>query len=85
LLNLLPDEAVAYPNPVQDILYIAYIAIPDAAIALYDAAGKCVLNKNLKWNAGIAAIDVSALPAGCYLYKIAGSNKSRAVGKIEKR
>jgi aminopeptidase N len=85
LLNLLPDEAVAYPNPVQDILYIAYTAIPDAAIALYDAAGKCVLNKNLKWNAGIAAIDMSALPAGCYLYKIAGSNKSRAVGKIEKR
>ena len=69
-----------YPNPATEVLNIR-IANNNSNLTIYTANGQKILDKN--YNAGIAKINVSYLPAGVYTVRI--SNKGKVyTGKFVK-
>ena len=65
-----PDDAALvqmFPNPAVRFVQIKLPTVSGAALSLYNAAGKLVLEKELS---GTNQLDVSNLPRGLYVAKI---------------
>ena len=71
-----PDDAALvqlYPNPAVRFVQIKLPTVSEAALTLYDAAGKIMLQKTLNSD---NQLDVSELPRGIYLAKIQVGTKT---------
>ena len=84
-LNLLPTHPLVYPNPVSNILYIAYKDLDDPQLLLYDAAGRKIIDRKLQWSSGIEQVDVQFFPTGVYIYRIISGGKVELEGKVLKK
>ncbi|NCA86555.1 MAG: T9SS type A sorting domain-containing protein [Clostridia bacterium] len=74
-------EAVVFPNPAHDVVYVEYsLAYASATFTLTDINGKTMLEKTLLANK--ANIDISSLPAGTYVYRVSNQNGLNESGKI---
>ncbi|MBI3234444.1 MAG: T9SS type A sorting domain-containing protein [Bacteroidetes bacterium] len=72
--DIVKDHAISvFPNPTADFIYIYSESFPTSNIYIYDMLGHCVLNSF--WMAGqrSKSVDVSALPKGMYILKIANA------------
>ncbi|NCA86554.1 MAG: T9SS type A sorting domain-containing protein [Clostridia bacterium] len=77
-------EAIVFPNPAHDVVYVEYsLAYASATFMLTDISGKTMLEKTLVANK--ANIDISSLPAGTYVYRIANADGLNESGKIVKK
>ncbi|WP_082026778.1 T9SS type A sorting domain-containing protein [Flammeovirga sp. OC4] len=72
---------LAYPNPVQNTLFLKGNTSEYMTFNVYTPTGALVLSKPLK---GQDSVDVSTLRKGLYIYQIEG-NGSKAVGKFIKK
>ena len=83
------NEVLIYPNPVRNTLYI-YLKNNEAnhaAIKLFDATGKLVLQNDLRF-AGLAAykeIDLKKFPTGTYFLHLQTDKQLKVVKKILKQ
>lgn len=74
-------EAILYPNPAGDVVNIEFSQLYQTAnFHLMDIGGKIVLEKQLTSNR--QTIDISALPAGTYLYRISNQKGLEETGKF---
>jgi hypothetical protein len=64
-----------YPNPAVDMISISLSKPIDGAVFIYDMAGKTMLVQNIV--STNQSIDISSLPAGSYLIKIAEKNTGK--------
>lgn len=71
-----------FPNPIENILYIALETISEGNIELYNQLGQRVLKKQL--NSQQNNIDVSQLNSGIYFYEFS-SNNGKLRGKLIKK
>lgn len=83
-INELPDGILLYPDPAHDKLYLRYRNVDNAAIALYDIAGKKVLSEKLVPPSSLEEIDVSMLPKGMYILQLLKNNKAVLTRKVLK-
>jgi hypothetical protein len=63
-----------YPNPVSDVLTVAYHASEGAFLELVDLSGKTVLNSRLAQHSLTHNLDVSDLKSGLYLLNLTSGN-----------
>jgi aminopeptidase N len=80
-LTLAQGAVVLFPNPAHTVLYISGTELPACILRLYSETGKMVLEKQLRSGTDITPVDVSALPGGNYLYRVAG-DREYGTGKI---
>jgi hypothetical protein len=74
-------EAILYPNPASDIINIEFSQVyQKASFQLMDIGGKKVLEKQL--NSNYQSINISALPAGTYVYRIFNKHGLDERGKL---
>jgi hypothetical protein len=74
-------EAIVCPNPAQDVIYIEYsLAYSSATFTLMDISGKTMLEKTLLANK--SNINIAAIPAGTYVYRVVNQNGLHESGKI---
>jgi len=79
--GLISSEAILYPNPAGDVVNIEFSQLYQAAnFYLMDIGGKMVLEKQLTSNR--QTIDISALPAGTYVYRISNPKGMEETGKL---
>jgi len=69
-----------YPNPAQDAVHLRSNANGTATFEVHDLTGRLMLRQNL--TKGEATVDVSAWPAGVYLWKWTGDSNSLETGKL---
>ena len=63
------SDLAIYPNPTTGIVHID---VPrDAVLQLFDMVGHCLLSTRVPQ--GTAALDLTSLPQGVYLVRMAGS------------
>ncbi|RLD83691.1 MAG: hypothetical protein DRJ02_12580 [Bacteroidetes bacterium] len=80
--NKLVKNAMVYPNPARDHLYVK-TAVREALFALYDMGGKAVLKQPLATNGTTTKITLPAgTPQGNYLWHITCQNKIIETGKL---
>jgi len=77
VVNLEDDEIIIYPNPVSNILNLAYNPSLNLEVKIFDTKGNQLVHK-IK----ITQIDVSELPPGLYLIQL---NKVNSDAMIQKR
>jgi len=74
-------EAILYPNPASEIVTIEFSQLyQSASFQLMDMGGKLVLEKQLIAN--YQSIDISAIPAGTYVYRIFNKDGLDEGGKV---
>jgi len=74
-------EAVVYPNPASTHVTVEFsLAYQQAELQLTDISGKKVLKTQLTRNH--QTIDISALPAGTYVYRISNPKGLEETGKL---
>ena len=74
-------EAILFPNPARDIINIEFSMIYyKATFSFTDISGKIVLEKQLTANR--QSINISAIPAGTYVYRIFNKKGLDERGKI---
>jgi hypothetical protein len=74
-------EAILYPNPASDILNIEFSQVyQTASFQLMDIGGKMMLEKQL--NSNYQSINISAIPAGTYVYRIFNKEGLDERGKV---
>jgi hypothetical protein len=74
-------EAILYPNPASEIINIEFSQVyQTATIQLLDIGGKMVLEKQL--NSNYQNLNISALPAGTYVYGIFNKDGLDERGKL---
>jgi hypothetical protein len=74
-------EAILYPNPAGDIVNIEFSQLyQSASFQLMDIGGKMVFEKQL--NANRQSINISAIPAGAYVYRIFNNEGLDERGKV---
>jgi hypothetical protein len=74
-------EAILYPNPASEILNIEFSQVyQKATFQFMDMGGKTVLEKQLPSN--YQSINISALPAGTYVYRIFNKEGLDERGKV---
>ena len=75
------QEFFLYPNPVNEFVYLNHFSGENLWLQLYDFTGKQVINDRLSHN----KVNLQALPAGLYLYRILDKNKRNVgYGKLQK-
>jgi len=74
-----------YPNPVAAALIVRPTNGAIREIALYNAAGKCVVVKSLNAISQPATIDTSHLPGGMYVAKVAYADGAVHTGRFVKK
>jgi hypothetical protein len=77
-ISFAKNEIKAYPNPVEDILYIETTSNSTLDINVFDITGKLVLNTNKN------AIDMGALSSGLYIVKVREGNKVANLKTLKK-
>ncbi|HOW26197.1 MAG TPA: T9SS type A sorting domain-containing protein [Bacteroidales bacterium] len=65
--HILISEAILYPNPGNDELYIR-TGLPDSRIEMYDINGHLILSKEIKNH--FQSVNTSSLPSASYIYRI---------------
>ena len=74
-------EAILYPNPARDIINVEFSMLYNkATFSLTDISGKTALVKQL--TANHQTVDISAIPAGTYVYRIFNNDGLDERGKI---
>jgi len=74
-------EAILYPNPAGDIVNIEFSQVyQKATLQLLDISGKTLMEKQL--NANYQSINISAIPAGTYVYRIFNKEGLDERGKV---
>lgn len=70
------SEFTYYPNPVKDVLNLSYSqTISDVSV------GQKVIEKNINYNE--AVLDMSALPSGSYIAKVAFENQIKTIKVVK--
>lgn len=83
-----PFQLSVFPNPAKDIFYVSYNLhkASEVSIVLYDALGKSIkiyLKNEIKVSGEhIETLNLSGIPAGCYIYKLIVNNKIKKSGAI---
>ncbi|MFM1932673.1 MAG: hypothetical protein RL226_1976 [Bacteroidota bacterium] len=72
-------QVLVYPNPASDVVTVARedLAVMNGRLDILDASGRVVLSENI--NAVSRTFDVSALPVGLYILRLAGDTDSLEV------
>jgi hypothetical protein len=78
--NFNVDNLEVYPNPVKDILNVSYFD-DITNVQIYNLLGQQVFSKTI--NASQSKIDVTALPKGTYMVKVAAADKIKTVKVIK--
>lgn len=78
--NFESSNFAAYPNPVKDVLNIAYKA-EISSVAVFNLLGQQVIAKTV--NAQESQIDMSQLPNGAYLVKVMSGNQQKTIKVIK--
>jgi hypothetical protein len=74
-------EAILYPNPTREQITVDFSRLYNSAtLQLMDISGKTVFTTQLTSNR--QTIDISALPAGTYLYRICNTKGLEETGKL---
>jgi hypothetical protein len=74
-------EAILYPNPAGEHITVDFSQLYNSAtLQLVDISGKTVFRSQLTSNR--QTIDISALPAGTYLYRISNQKGLEETGKL---
>ena len=74
-------EAIIFPNPASDIINIDFSQLyQSASFQLIDIGGKMVLEKQLTANR--QSVNISAIPAGTYVFRIFNKNGLDKRGKL---
>ena len=74
-------EAITYPNPAQDFVNIEFSQLyQSASFQLIDIGGKMVLEKQLTANR--QSVNISAIPAGTYVFRIFNKKGLDERGKL---
>ncbi len=71
-----------FPNPADNELYVTYKGMANASLILYDATGRQALKQTIGTGNGKYVADISLLPPGVYLYRIASENDTYTTGKV---
>ena len=71
-----------YPNPVSDVLTIEINGSQTARVDIINNAGQAIVSRNIK--AGSGNIDVSGLPSGIYIVKVADGQNVQTKKIIKK-
>ena len=80
-VKITSSEAILYPNPARDILNVEFSMLyKKATFSLTDISGKTALVKQLTANR--QSINISAIPAGTYVFRIFNKNGLDERGKI---
>jgi len=75
------SDAILYPNPASVQVTVEFsIVYPSAEFKLSDIAGKTVLRTHLSTNR--QTVDISAIPAGTYIYRISNPKGLEESGKL---
>jgi hypothetical protein len=72
-------EAIFYPNPANDVLYLRNIS-PSVSVAVFDPGGRMLIDGKMNDN----QIDISMLDKGMYLLKLTDQNEVITVTFIKK-
>ncbi len=72
---------ILYPNPVNNYFTVSNTALEAFSISVFDVAGRNVLTTEVSEK----KLDVSALNAGIYSYKIISNGKTSGLGKFVKK
>jgi hypothetical protein len=79
--DITSTEAILYPNPASEIINIEFSQVYQTAnFQLMDIGGKIVFEKQL--NSNYQSINISALPAGTYVYRIFNKEGLDERGKV---
>lgn len=85
---VLSDKVMVYPNPVTDVLKIAFNASSgnNYFVRITDVTGRQVMIKEVRSSSGLinTSLDLSGLDAGMYQYSIIKNNSVQHSGKIVK-
>ena len=79
--NKLVKNAVVYPNPARDKIYVR-TAVKDAEFILYDLNGRKIKTLKLNTKNLITPINISILPKGNYIWCITKNDQRIETGKI---
>jgi hypothetical protein len=85
-----PDLEMAievYPNPVNDILNIEYMAMGNSTFYVHDYVGKELYSENFDAGNlmnGTKSIDIRNYPAGIYMVTLQSSNETKTIKVIKK-
>ncbi len=77
------DEITLFPNPVKDRLWISYRQSATLCADVYDALGKPVMQAEMMPGSTGQWLDVSAMPPGLYVVKIAHNGKAECLKFIK--
>ncbi|MFT3795963.1 T9SS type A sorting domain-containing protein [Flavobacterium sp.] len=69
-----------YPNPVKDVLNISYKA-EISTVSVFNLLGQQVLNKSV--HANESQIDMSSLPNGAYMVKVASGEQTKTIKVVK--
>ena len=80
------NEYKVYPNPVSDLLRIAYTNSSDkgAVLQIVDVVGRVMIESSLAGKTGSVDIDMRSLQSGVYLYHILENGKTVKTGRVTK-
>lgn len=78
--NFESSNFAAYPNPVNDVLTIAYKS-EISTVAVFNLLGQQVIAKTI--NAQESQVDMSHLPNGAYLVKVMSGNQQKTIKVIK--
>ena len=80
-----PNEFSVYPNPVADQLIVEASGANTAGkLRIYNAAGKMLLSKDVKFSGQPYQVETSALPTGIYTIQVLSGTGSKQVQKFVK-
>jgi hypothetical protein len=80
-IEIKTTEAILYPNPAGEKITVDFSQLYNSAtLQLMDISGKTVFRTQLTSNR--QTIDISALPAGTYLYRISNQKGLEETGKL---
>lgn len=75
------SDAILYPNPASEQVTVEFsMAYPLAEFQMTDISGKTVLKTHLSTNR--QTVDISAIPAGTYIYRISNPKGLEESGKL---
>ena len=78
----LPDQLVAYPVPVEDVLHLSWEGTGQAAYNLIDLQGRILRSGKMK--RGEAEVDLATLPASVYMIRLV-TDKGTQYRKVYKQ
>jgi hypothetical protein len=76
------DDAIFYPNPADDVIYIRRCDSTESLIFIFNMDGKILLSKQLTNDGN--RMDISGLSPGVYLVKLVDSGVSSTSKLIKK-